>query len=382
MNKKIKVAQKFELPILKEQKKINNDIININIKSSFNYVTELSSLKNFQVSSLKKKKITEEDIEKMKLFKELFYITKEKLVDINFRKKRYDRIKDKYIELKSYGVKQITLDPGKYHPKYDILYKRNPVVFFGTKGLIKKKGDNLENKKNENERYKKLNKNNSMDDININVISDKNKNNNKMDYFNIKNLKKKKIREKSGNINIQNEFKDINFNFRNRNAFPFSQTMYISNPHKYTISSGFLKIERINSFKISKQTSTNFNISTSKKKLLKKSSSELNINKIRCPIMFNKMSGRDRKLVRSKGYKEVNYTPNYDITRPHIPATIFKHSFNYSKFKKYITGKLIRSYCFTPDNYFVIEINKNMQNNLVVNKSKKINKDPNIFNYN
>ena len=190
MNKKIKVAQKFELPILKEQKKINNDIININIKSSFNYVTELSSLKNFQVSSLKKKKITEEDIEKMKLFKELFYITKEKLVDINFRKKRYDRIKDKYIELKSYGVKQITLDPGKYHPKYDILYKRNPVVFFGTKGLIKKKGDNLENKKNENERYKKLNKNNSMDDININVISDKNKN--KMDLFNIKNLKKKK----------------------------------------------------------------------------------------------------------------------------------------------------------------------------------------------
>ena len=102
--------------------------------------------------------------------------------------------KDKYIELKSYGVKQITLDPGKYHPKYDILYKRNPVVFFGTKGLIKKKGDNLENKKNENERYKKLNKNNSMDDININVISDKNKN--KMDLFNIKNLKKKKLGKK------------------------------------------------------------------------------------------------------------------------------------------------------------------------------------------
>ena len=32
------------------------------------------------------------------------------------------------------------------------------------------------------------------------------------------------------------------------------------------------------------------------------------------------MPGRDRKLVKSKGYKEVNDTPNYDITRQHIPV--------------------------------------------------------------
>ena len=96
-NKKVKVSQKYELPILQEQKKVSSDFINININSSFNYVTELSSLKNFQVSSMKKRKITQEDIDRMKMFKELFYITKEKIVDLDFRKKRYQRIKDKYI---------------------------------------------------------------------------------------------------------------------------------------------------------------------------------------------------------------------------------------------------------------------------------------------
>ena len=86
-NKKVKVSQKYELPILQEQKKVSSDFINININSSFNYVTELSSLKNFQVSSMKKRKITQEDIDRMKMFKELFYITKEKIVDWTLEKK-------------------------------------------------------------------------------------------------------------------------------------------------------------------------------------------------------------------------------------------------------------------------------------------------------
>ena len=105
-------------------------------------------------------------------------------------------------------------------------------------------------------------------------------------------------------------------------------------------------------------------------------------HKIKCPIVFNRMPGRDRKIVVTSRLNEVNYNPKYDITRPHVPATIFKHSFDYSKFKKYITGKIIRSYCFTPDKYFVLEINKNMENNNVPKEKNKKKKDYNILNYN
>ena len=97
------------------------------------------------------------------------------------------------------------------------------------------------------------------------------------------------------------------------------------------------------------------------------------------------MPGRDRKIGISNDYKEVDYTPNYDITRPHVPATLFKNSFDYTKFKKYITGKIIRSYCYSPDKYFVLEINKNMENDKdtkISKKRNKTNKDKNIINYN
>ena len=172
VNKKVKVAKKFELPKIKEQTKVNSNMVNINIKSSFNYVTELASLKNYQVVPLKKKKNYEEELEKMKLFKELFYVTKEKIVDLDFRKKRYEKIKDKYLELKSYGVKEVTLDPGKYFPKYDFVYKRNPVTFLGNKNTETK---NIENNKKDNN----SNKNNK---YNIRLIKNKS----------AENLKKKK----------------------------------------------------------------------------------------------------------------------------------------------------------------------------------------------
>ena len=375
-NKKVKVAQRFMLPTIKEQTKVNSDLINIKIKSSFNYVTELSSLKNFQVSSMKKKKITEEDIERMKLYKELFYITKEKIVDMDFRKKRYQKIKDKYLEYKSYGVKQVTLDPGKYHPKYDILYKRYPVAVFGYKERDVNKIEKNENlnstqkENNDNTDDKKLNKNNSESNLNIK----KNKMKLKSD---IKMKNKKESKSVTNRNNIGN-----NVTFRNMNVISLYKTAY--NMNKYNYFDGNIQIQRVNSFYfVKKNKSINkFNKTITKRRLLlKKSSSATDINKIRCPVVFNRMPGRERKIIISEKYNEANYSPNYEITRPHIPATIFKHSFDYSKFKKFVIGKIIRSYCFTPDNYFIIEINKNMENANKQKSSNKRKKDDDIINY-
>ena len=108
INKKAKTSSIFNSPFLYDQTKLDNNFININIKSSFNYITDLSSLNNFPLSMIKKRKNYDEYIQKMNLFHELFYITKEKLVDFEFRKKRGLRIKKKYELQKLNGESETT----------------------------------------------------------------------------------------------------------------------------------------------------------------------------------------------------------------------------------------------------------------------------------
>ena len=81
-----------------------------------------------------------------------------------------------------------------------------------------------------------------------------------------------------------------------------------------------------------------------------------NKTKIKCPVSFEKMPGR--KTLYNKPINEILYAPNYNCVRPHIPSTIFSYKETFQNFKKYITGKIIRSYCYTPDSYFILQINK------------------------
>ena len=100
-----------------------------------------------------------------------------------------------------------------------------------------------------------------------------------------------------------------------------------------------------------------------KKRLIKNSSAE----NLRCPIIFDKMPGRDRPINFVDGKWEgcrTNYNPDYSIIRPHVRSTIFKCKRKYQNFKKFITGKIIRSYCYSPDKYFVFEIKENKENDV------------------
>lgn len=334
IDKKAKINTVFNSNFLQNKEKSDKNFININIKSSFNYITDLSSLNNFPISMVKKRKNYEEYLKKMHLFNELFYITKDKLVDIDYRKKRAERIKQKFESQKINNENDSTLDPGKYHPKYDIIQKRYPVAFIGS--------SNDEDKKNLNSKLKTIIKekenkriNNSSDVIyqnNSNPIKNKKDKNKYLPYKKI-NLSKtmyKSISEKK---------------------FPSLEKIKINNINNKTISKKFYPNEN-------KNINLNENIK-SKSKLLAMSSSSDNINKIRCPIVFNKMPGRDRKVVFGPNCRDVDYTPNYEIIRPHAPEIIFKSQFDINKFKKFMTGKIIRSYCLTPDKYFVFEINEN-----------------------
>ena len=57
VNKKAKTNTSiFNNPLFFDQTKNDSNMININIKSSFNYITDLSSLNNFPLSMIKKKK--------------------------------------------------------------------------------------------------------------------------------------------------------------------------------------------------------------------------------------------------------------------------------------------------------------------------------------
>ena len=341
VNKKVKTSKSiFNNSLFFEQIKNDNNVININIKSSFNYITDLSSLNNFPLSMIKKRKNYDEYIAKMNLFHELFYITKEKLVDFEFRKKRGERIKKKYELQKLNGEGETTLDPGKYYPKYDIIQKRYPVAILGERSDETKNNNlKIKNKINKNENNKKIN------------------------YLRRKNINKNNNKEKEKEINDE----EINYkNYRKINKY---STMYKSNSVNNLINSDN---SNINTMNIDNKTNTRFypiNISkitnnkTIKKKKISKISSADNINKIKCPIVFNKMPGRDRKVVIEPFFNEINYSPNFEFTRPHVPATIFKPTFDCQKFKKYMTGKIIRSYCFTPDKYFVLEVNQSKDKN-------------------
>jgi len=62
---------------------------------------------------------------------------------------------------------------------------------------------------------------------------------------------------------------------------------------------------------------------------------------LRCPIVFDRMPGRDRPINFVDGNKDAcksNYNPDYDIIRPHIPSTIFKCKRKFENFKKSSIG--------------------------------------------
>ena len=79
---------------------------------------------------------------------------------------------------------------------------------------------------------------------------------------------------------------------------------------------------------------------------------------IKYSINFKKMLGRKDELFGDQSLNLISYFPNYDFFMPHIPTIIFKHHKNDDELKKYITGKIIRGYKYSPEKYFVFEYKK------------------------
>ena len=363
---------------LEETNYKKNTYMDVNFKSTFNYIKELSTLKNLPLVSMDKN-----------YNKRGRYYSDYKLHKLNSNEKKMKLLEEekkkkleKISQIKNGGDVEVTLDPGRYHPNYNFIKRRYPCAYLG-KPKAKENSFSKEAKEDiEEDEIKEIEQENT---------NNPNENENDISNQNI-NLDKNKshIEEASSN-------KLIKFN-RNTN-YKKTKKMNISSPNFFSMPKGALssknfsnkyklrKIKKLKELNTANSWTNNLYLNKSKKidgqheildeknrttykrikKMPNKSSSMENL---RCPIVFDKMPGRDRPINFVDGNKDAcksNYNPDYDIIRPHIPSTIFKCKRKFENFKKYITGKIIRSYCYSPDNYFVFEIKHNKDNNFLGN---------------
>ena len=169
---------------LEELKKNKNNVLDINFKNTFNYLEELSNLKNLPMVLLNKK-----------LYKRgRFNNDYEESLTSNERRKRYKenekkKKQEKISNIKNSGDAEVTLDPGRYHPNYNFIKKRYPCAYLGKPKI---KEESFEQEKNKIKEVKKNeNNNNSIIDndeyimSNRNIkIKNRNKNNNNGNKFN------------------------------------------------------------------------------------------------------------------------------------------------------------------------------------------------------
>jgi hypothetical protein len=298
------------------------------------------------------------------------------------------------------------LDPGKYHPNYDFIKRKIPSVYI--RGHISKKEQKLEEKekeKNENKNNrKKDNKNedeeeNNNNEINLKFNGDGNKEMIEKEEDNFK----KNITEShsiNDNLSINDSSKkliirnirsnyDRKLNYKRNSRIYFEKNTSTASDYNTLEGNKSTNIDEISSAhkgsnhccSAKKNLSKNLflpKIGTKKIKYIRpmkhkknrfRSSSLANLNKN--PIVFKKMMGREDGLFGNKSFNIMSYFPNYESTMPHIPATIFKYHKDIQNFKKYINGKIIRGYHYSPEKYFVIEFQRSKNKSKIMDNEKR-----------
>ena len=105
-------------------KEITNEktIMDINFKSTFNYIEELSNLKNLPITLINKpvNQNTRNNKDKKESKKKI------NTLRINEHQKYRNLLKAK----KNWDI-DVTLDPGRYHPNYDFIRRRYPCAYLG-----------------------------------------------------------------------------------------------------------------------------------------------------------------------------------------------------------------------------------------------------------
>ena len=365
----------------------NKNKFEINFQNSYSYIKELSDINNlpifannkiyikkgsinddfdFNIKIEKKKTIEEKgkrnkDISIQKIKKVETFKPFEPETDSLRYNPNYDFIKKKIYSVQFSpppSIKNIKKNnkENKEIEKYNGKTKKNLNKYGNIIKLEKNKKDNiLNNRKNNNIAFHKsytnrsnLSKNQSIDSNNSNIIMQYSSRNNKKlngNLVNVKNVLNKNYEHKNSLItNSDFSYLEINKLTNNENlSFIFYDL------RKYYKSKS---IRNIPNKKAILPKIKNLLINNSLKNRQKGN------NEIKNSIYFEKMSGRKDTNKVENSSNSISYSPNYDFFRPHIKSNIFSYKISGENYKKYKTGKIIRGYNYSPDEYFVFENKK------------------------
>ena len=252
------------------------------------------------------------------------------------------------------------LDPGYYHPNYKIIEKRSPCVDFGkairNSDLNKEKNDKIDIKK----------------EINMDKPDDKEKVTEEISKIDLKENKNNYNNYKAKKANMNNQMIRSNLINTNKNKTLIKVMSRKTKYNKFNNKTHNSILPKINLRK---------DIITEKKSIFKKMNLNKSMKKVFSTpniISFKKMRGRDSlndNMINQS--RDVFYQPNYDSTKPHIPAFIFKATEITKDNKKYKVGKIIRNYNCEPYKYFVLDINENK----ISNKNPEDEDDLKLYQY-
>ena len=287
----------------------------------FDYAQNLKGEKNIPIKIRKRginfiKNLYNPEFEEQKEENHLLYENNKKRNNNRFNIKQLNKPKN------IFKFKIFALDPGYYHPNYNYIKKRIPSIDFSKSTNSHEKNDLAkifeENKDFiEPQNINNINNITVKENINDNIMSN---------YYNeIENDKLNIIKKDKSRNNLID-----NLNYETQMVLP--------------IINGKEKEKEIK-----------------KKSFIKKipySKSQKIIPK-KGMISFKKMMGRypTRKIFKKIDKIDNEYEPNYNCTLPHVRSFMFKSSGNEKNYKKYAIGKILRSYYYNPNGYFVMDIN-------------------------
>ena len=274
-----------------------------------------------------------------------------------------------YIQPSENFFDRITLDPGRYNPKYSLRFKRTINTYFKYPDINLKKTELNNEKENIISKYESKRVKSS--DVNKSKELIKNKRKfNKIDPEEEKKRKysllKNYINQSSSQINLItkhiNSKKHIS-SFNKTSSSPFMNINLNSNAltpktEKITLKKNLYRKnnnKKVFSARIQKH---NFNFNIENKNEEEKNKFSLSSGFQKNIISFDKIRGRNKNLFNVREEIKSTYAPKYDTIRPKMQVKEFTLRKSLRSFKKYVVGKIIRSYHCTP-NYFIFDINEN-----------------------
>ena len=293
----------------------------------------------------------------------------------------------------------ITLDPGRYDPKYNLIYQRTKDVYIARpkttskKIFFKNNSENLisnlnikSNKKNiTNSTYKNITRKGKGQNKKFNGLSNKTNKTNENKSFSLTSYKSKRINSNYNRNNINNKiFTDLNI--RSRVISPKIKSKLSLSLNKTLNKNNFNNYKNQKIFS-GKNKTTNFNIINNKEeeknkeennKEMDKASSSLGFFQ-RGLLSFDKVPGRNKNLFIIKQATKNIYFPKYEIIRPRIHFKKFNNKISLQGFKKYVVGKIIRNYSFSPKDYFIFDINSRKADEINEKFREIINKKYNLI---